>query len=181
MCCSSSVANLCVGWAYVCCLRNVVTCEGLVFLFEKREEDREEKNANPIRQTRHPHLSLHPITLSALLRLSPNFSHWGHCLSVCLSRFLSDPASVSRSIFIPSPTELTSGSYWQSERPFSHKRPAGFCACACVCLAKYGRPKCKHPRNKTRFHQTTRAFTNRQPQECRDLLRRNLLRSIVCF
>lgn len=51
------------------------------------------------------------------LRSPASLTYFWPCLRLSLSVSLT-----SLAIFIPSPTELTSGSYWQSEQPFSHKR-----------------------------------------------------------
>lgn len=89
--------------------------------------------------TRLPHLFLSTPSvclLSSNQLLSPR-SSFLRPVSRAFSLTLSPPPSfclphLSRSIFIPSPTELTSGSYWQSEQPFSHKRLSQLCVCVCV-------------------------------------------------
>lgn len=65
---SSSMETACVcgTGVCVCCRRNVVTSEGLVFLFGRREE--EKKNIGAIKQTEFthlPHLSVRPVRPSA--------------------------------------------------------------------------------------------------------------------
>lgn len=60
--------------------------------------------------TSKPSVFLSDITVP-LSSLSPS-------LALCLPH-------LSYSIFILSPAELTSGSYWQSEQPFSHKSLTG--------------------------------------------------------
>lgn len=169
VCCLSSVANLCVC---VCCLLNVVTSGGLVFLFEKRY-------ANSIRQTRRPHLSL--------LFCSPSF------IPKLLSLRSLSLRPVSRAFFLTLPPSLA---LFLSPLPLSShldlidrvNSPSAIkdpldsvhvLVCVCVCLAKCGRPKFKHLPN--RFHQTTRASTNRQPQECRGFVRENLLGTLSVF
>lgn len=63
-------------------------------------------------------------------------------ITVCLSSLSPSLAlrlpHLSCSIFILSPAELTSGSYWQSEQPFSHKSLTGMdsilVCCVYVCV-----------------------------------------------
>lgn len=108
--------------------------------------------------TSHPSVFLTDITVP-LSGLSAS-------LALCLPH-------LSCSIFILSPAELTSGSYWQSEQPFSHKSLTGLdsvlvcCVYVCVPNEKRGRRKCESPLNKTMFHQTAHTFSHfSRRQQC---------------
>lgn len=109
------------------CCRNVVTSEGLGWFCLREEEDNTNICSSALSS---PHQSVCSNLLSLRsLFLSRSFSPSLFpsillSLSFCL-------AHLSSSIFIPSPTELTSGSYWQSEQPLSHK---SLTESTCLCV-----------------------------------------------
>lgn len=162
----------------VCCRKNVVTSDGLAFLFEKSKGGGRKKHVGTIKQTQ-VYTSSPPFCSPHQSVCMPTFIHPTFLTEIIVSTSVSLAFSLtpspsfsfglphlSCSIFIPSPTEPTSGSYWQSEQPLSHKRLSGLCVCTYVLVCAWQSMAYLNTiclLIKRRFHQITQAFTHSVP------------------